>query len=462
MNIRTKGLVLAMEEEELLPIAEVPEAADAEIVPAEVEQEVAETSDEGDEVADLNTAIEDAVEDVTDLEAVGDTLERSVEGEEGEPGEGISPEAAEVAEIAVESLARRLGISKSKVMPAMESFGSSNSRVAATRIAVEGIVEMAKRAWEAIKAAFKSLWVKIKTFLDRVFNVNSRLKAAAEAAMKQIDGLKDKTAGASYEAASVAATFNLDGKCNATVVESLMANHILASSALGEIGNKLEESLKSVGEVITAAKDAKASTNTEVNEAIAGNIRKELTAMSGKLKGMIKAEGSSENGGLALAGNVSLALVVLPAGENTTGFVAVAESKTTNKEAAKSVPVLTADEMKKVLGQVIELAAENDKLKAKKDFTSKFEATANKVIGQAIAAAGKLEGNEEFAASMKFRLQFARRATSDIGNTFGKISTRIPGLSVQAAKAALNYVEGSMKQYKAAAAAAEVPAAAAE
>ena len=192
MSFRSKGLVLAMEEEGLIPVEtpEVPEA-EPEIVPAEVEQEIAEVQEEGGEVEDLNTAIEEAVEDVGTLEDTADVLEESV----AEGGEGIDEAGAEIAEIAVESLCRRLGIKK-KVMPAMEGFASANSRVTATRVALEGFKDTIARAWAAIKSAFATLWTKIKAFLDSVLNANTKLKNAAEAAKKQVEGVKGKTAAA--------------------------------------------------------------------------------------------------------------------------------------------------------------------------------------------------------------------------------------------------------------------------
>lgn len=447
MKIGNRGLVFAMEEEQLIEStpAEVT-AVEPEIVPTEVEQEVSDVVVDGGEADELNAAIEEAVEDVGELESVGDTLEQTVE----EGGEGVAPEAAEIAEIAVESLARRLGIRSAKPIPAMESFGSTNSRVSATRIAVEGIKEMAVKAWEAIKVAFKSLWEKVKAFLDRIFNVNTRLKAAAEAALKRVSELGDKKAAAAdFENSNIARAFNIDGKTGAQVAESILANHTLVLSGLVELGVALESAMKSIGEAVASAKAAKESTSKEVNEEIGLTIRDELTKTAQKLKGLVQTGGDKVERMEPLAFNTTMTIVTVASAEGSQGFVHVQEGQVTTKEPAKKVPTLTADEMKKVLEAVIGLAAENEKLKAKKDFTVKFEATANKVIAQAISAAGKLEGNEEFAATMKFRLQYARRATADLGNVFGKLGTKVPGLSVQAAKAGLNYVDASLKQYKA-------------
>lgn len=446
MKIGKRGLVLAMEEEALIDAtpAEVT-AVEPEIVPAEVEQEVAETVVEGGEAEDLNAAIEEAVEDVTDLEDVGDTMEETVE----EGGEGVSPEAAEIAEIAVESLARRLGIRSAKPLPALESFGSTNSRVSATRIAVENIGEMVVKAWEAIKTAFKSLWAKVAAFIDRIFNVNTRLKASAEAALKRVGELKDKKAAAAdFESANIARAFNMNGKASGQTAVAILANQTLWTSTLYEIATGLEGALTSIGGVIESAKLAKGADNKDVKQEIIGAIRQGIYSGGAKAKEVVKGSGETVKATEALAFNHVFAIVVQEGSEANTGFVTLQESQGTSKEADKKVPTLSAEEMKKVLEGVIGLVAENDKLKAKKDFVTKFQASADKLIGKAIAAAGKLDGGDETTEYLKHAMNYARRGTSDIGNTYGKLATKVPGLSVQAAKAGLNYVDASLKQYK--------------
>ena len=101
MKIGNRGLVFAMEEEQLIEStpAEVT-AVEPEIVPTEVEQEVSDVVVDGGEADELNAAIEEAVEDVGELESVGDTLEQTVE----EGGEGVAPEAAEIAEKEIQDL----------------------------------------------------------------------------------------------------------------------------------------------------------------------------------------------------------------------------------------------------------------------------------------------------------------------------------------------------------------------
>ena len=62
--------------------------------------------------------------------------------------------AAEMASIAIESIRNRLGIrAQTRLVPATESFGNTNTRVVSTKLVVEEIGETLKRIWAAIKAA---------------------------------------------------------------------------------------------------------------------------------------------------------------------------------------------------------------------------------------------------------------------------------------------------------------------
>lgn len=181
---RNRGLVFAMEEiqeeESAAAVAEAPLAVDS------LETEMLDVNEQAMEIDDTNTAIEEAVEDTDTLEDIANVMDDSVE--EG----GMDPVAAKVAEVAVESIYARLGVKKSHSLPAMESFGSKGTRIAATKIAVEGIKEGIKYVWEQIKAAAAKVWGWIKSFLATIFNTAGKLKERAIALGAKIKGLIGK------------------------------------------------------------------------------------------------------------------------------------------------------------------------------------------------------------------------------------------------------------------------------
>ena len=108
----------------------------SEEVPAEVEAGAADVEAGSTEVEDGLGEIETAGEDTAAIGEIADVVERSVTPDEnGEGGEGLSPEAAEIAEIAVERLRERIGLkksSKSEIWARNSFVRSSMSRVVTT------------------------------------------------------------------------------------------------------------------------------------------------------------------------------------------------------------------------------------------------------------------------------------------------------------------------------------------
>lgn len=85
--------------------------------------------------------------------------------------EGISDTAAEIAEIAIESLIDRLGMKKQSVFVTTEQFRSAKTRTLATRISLEGIFEYLREIWEHIKQAAIKMWEVIERFFDKLVKV---------------------------------------------------------------------------------------------------------------------------------------------------------------------------------------------------------------------------------------------------------------------------------------------------
>jgi hypothetical protein len=85
-------------------------------------------------------------------------------------------------------------------MPSLESFSGTSGRVASSRVALEGIGEMANKVWNAIKrlaARFKELWFKFvnaikKLYHNRIGHVESVLAKAKELKKKGAKLKKNK------------------------------------------------------------------------------------------------------------------------------------------------------------------------------------------------------------------------------------------------------------------------------
>ena len=172
-----RGLVAAMESAENTPAVD-------EIIPAadSAETSLLETAEAGAEVTGTLDDIESAQADGDSLGAIAETMEAT------EETGGLDPVAAEVAEVAVESICNRLGVTRRKY--ALESFSSKDKRVAATRYAVEEIKDVLKRIWDAIVAAFGKVKEFLKNFFKALFDSNEKLAQRADALVNKATNAK--------------------------------------------------------------------------------------------------------------------------------------------------------------------------------------------------------------------------------------------------------------------------------
>ena len=133
MSIFAKGLVAAMEDEtqaaELAIDKAGAESAEADLV----------------EATDISADVEAGAAEIDQASADADTLERIADTAEAAEAEGgLDPVAAEIAEVAVESIYARLGVQRSSY-PALESFSGKTGRKRATQLAIEDIKETVKK-----------------------------------------------------------------------------------------------------------------------------------------------------------------------------------------------------------------------------------------------------------------------------------------------------------------------------
>jgi hypothetical protein len=187
-----------------------------EVIPAadSAETSLLETAEAGAEVTGTLDDIESAQADGDSLGAIAETMEAT------EETGGLDPVAAEVAEVAVESICNRLGVTRRKY--ALESFSSKDKRVAATRYAVEEIKDVLKRIWDAIVAAFGKVKEFLKNFFKALFDSNEKLAQRADALVNKATNAKgapkekEIAAGGFGKALATGGTFK-----KAAVIEAL-------------------------------------------------------------------------------------------------------------------------------------------------------------------------------------------------------------------------------------------------
>ena len=168
---------------------------DGEVDTSEINAEVADAAVEQSDITNEGDNIGSAINDAGVVEDIRDTMQESVDS-----GEGLDETAAEIAEVAIEGYARRLGFaSRGRLLPAKESFGGRISRIQATKIAIEEADNIIVRAWNAIVATVKKVFASVVEFFKRMFGTAQKMDDAVEKLevdpLAEQKGLKDSVKG---------------------------------------------------------------------------------------------------------------------------------------------------------------------------------------------------------------------------------------------------------------------------
>jgi hypothetical protein len=431
MSIRSKGFIAAMEDEEVIDMSGVAE----EEVPAGVEMEVTDVADEGGDLADDVEALEDAIEDTETLDQIADLAAASAE-----EGEGMDPVAAEITEVAVEAIYARLGLTQ-KAMPSMESFGSAGSRKAATRIAAEGWKESVKKAWDAVVKFFKNIIEKIMAFLDKFFNANTRLMAAAKKMLASVNA-KEGTQTGEVKSAAAKGFAAKSGTVGAREIEGVLTLHT-------EIVGSFTKASALAGKMVNSFAGVSVKSSADA-AAMKSLVEQEIESKGAEVSTVMEsvAKKGTQGGHLLYGGYEFKFDDALKTGEKkgffkgTMDFVrgAVSEGK-----EVKITP-LSKPEMVSVVNKVSELGQANaDFKKIQKDLTNIM----NSVVKIANSVANIAEKNTDEEG--KKAVSEMRNAATATGSFIAKGSSRLPAMNVAAGKAALNVVAACLATYKVAA-----------
>ena len=386
----------------------------------EVEAATTELGETEGEVEDYSDGIDTSVDAVGELEEVHDQLEESVKS-----GEGVSEETAKMAEIAVEAICAKVGISarQARVVPAMESFGSANSRLTATKLAMEGIKEQAVRIWKAVKEAAIYVWNMVKKFFVNMTDSRKKME-------NYIGKLKTNVSKATGEAKQKtlkvgAKSFSIRGQANPETVMKIV-------KMSGELGYVAEEAASQIADY------TKSSLDGVPGKGAAKDMFSKLGESTGDTSGSYtrpttKAYGNFVNG---------RAIIVADA-EGEAGLPKLAID-VVEKTFAKEIEAPN----KAQLTQILDLASVTLKALTEFDKTSKIIEKINK---DCVAFTDKMIKNNNSLASAdgvetdKKGDKKAAEEVKKINNMVAKIGTAIPSLMYGAVKAAADYANAGLK-----------------
>ena len=433
---RRKGLVAAMEDESLL--VEGGETAGAPEELATLPE--AEISEGAGEIEQRSTAIEDAETDAETLGDVQDVMADSVE-----TGEGLSRVAAEMAEVVVESICARLGIT-TKVMPSMESFGSTNSRKASTMLAMEGVGEQIARVWQAIKDAIIKLWNKIVAFVKKITNGNLALEKAAKGLKDRVAKLKGIPEGDKFEDTSICNAFGVE-KVDAAAVKSVLAVHSGFCARSGGIEGSIKKCVEAVSE--------KTAADTKIGVALMDFIGAGIMSSGTEEKESVLYEKTPLINGECIKVTSMLKQPVTTGNDTAEGEVVFTYSFDKSESAktdGKDVHILSKSEMSAMCDTVITLAKENNQLVANIEKGSKqvdlFGKAVDKLMSTKEDKVGEKEADRSAFRSQRSVVNFNRKAVGVYATKVGTFASSISGKNIKAGKAALNYVNKCANKYK--------------
>ena len=139
----------------------------------EVAEELAEVNELSEPIVEDTTSIETAVQADSELTEIAEVAADAVES-----GEGLSEDAAAIATVAIEKIHDRLYGRRDmgqKIVPGLESFGQTNTRLYSTKMILEGIGEFLEKIWRGIKAMAARIWDRVVQFLAKIFGSTKAL-----------------------------------------------------------------------------------------------------------------------------------------------------------------------------------------------------------------------------------------------------------------------------------------------
>lgn len=396
MRSLKKGLCFAMEDD--TPVVN-PVATD--VVPesqAEVEADTGEITEKVGEIEQIDTAVADAETDAGTLGEIQETMQETVD-----QGEGMDETAAEITEIAVEALYAKLGMKPAKTMPAMESFGSVSSRVAATKVAIESLSENIKKIWEAIVKAMKAMWAKVSAFIEKLMISLPRMK-------KHLTELKARAEKFEGEAPAVKAgakALSIDGKANFETAKKILESSVKLVEATGSSS----QGVLAIAETVSKATDVEVINSA--TESFSGRLKEKFTDIGNLANGKTVTVSETE-------GKFGLEL-------------------TDSGKAAEEAESLKKEQMVSLLDMGLTLVT---KMEEYKKIHNEFSKAVKAVESVKFASgAGKDDKGNDVAKAAITNV----RALSSV---IAKLSSSVPSVAYQAAKGVGDYVSASLKGKK--------------
>ena len=429
------------------------------------ETEIAEAGEAGAEMGDQIETIDEAHDDQDTLGAISEVLEDSVE--DG----GVDQATARVAEIAVESIYKRLGVKK-KAMPSMESFGSRSSRVRATQIAIEGIGEVLSKIWEAIKNAFNQLWTWMKNVWKSLFDASFKLEERAKKLMDRLNTITGTAEESDFKDSTFYNKLSTGGSFSASGLVTSLGNFAGYTKGIKAVKTTIKTNTDNMKKVTVAMVQANPQGIFQQTGAASESVSKAVEAFfptavkeDGKTHDYIDYKGSPE-----LPGNVQLIFGSL-SGEavgdkdklstaiSYMGVTLGVYDKDKENEDDTECDVASISDMKAIVGKVRDLLAAFNNNKGLEADIESNTTSLTKEIDKTLKALEKVAQSNQKAANggkadkdgtkdIKDDFQLLMKLSSKNASSLSGLVTHTQKLAITCSKYSLDYVEKCAGMYK--------------
>lgn len=441
---------------------------DTEASGADVEaiQSMADAEVHATDLDEITAVIEDLDEATDQANAMAERMEASVEGD----GEGYTPEAAAEATAALESMFKHLGFT-ARVMPSTESFRTRSGSKSATRQSVENIKEKVLQFWEGVKKFFKKMWAKLKDFYASIFDSAVKLANRAKKMEDRLQndiGTMDKT---DFESESIAKAFSENGVFDKKLLASIGSDTQKIIESLDKVfvdGEKLVPKFTKMiqGKPAKGAIDELSNVAVTTKATVAG-VGSFKPVTSGDLRESFGLEYDVYQSPTLLNGSTVVmatnAREVVNAINSVSNNAKEAISKAKDiaptikirishqKEEVKDfkVDTLTQAEMHRYISIAGTLAKVTVALKKNNSKVADIEKELDSAISaveKAVVTRDALEGDDKELATIL--TEALKKSIPSLGTTLQTASKTAVWLGVATGNKILDYVQGSLSQYK--------------
>lgn len=407
-----------------------------------------EITTEADDIIEDVGAVDEAVEAADRLEDVAAPIERSVE-----EGTGIDPAAAELAQVAVESImsnigARGYGV---KVIPSIENFGSANTKLHSARVSLEGIGQTIKAVWEKVKETLKAIWQKISDFFVKFFDNTEKVNNAIKACREKVNGLTGKKAKEkTIDSKALAGGFSIKGKFTSKNIDDIVNNHIAMTVVSNRFVDLCKNGVTLVEQLAKDKIDAAVKTMDKLSDTGVELVEGIKLSSTPTTKSKTKKDGNEvttvEHGPYFQGRRIVLTAITNP----KNGLVSLGMEIKESSEAADkgSVDVLTPEEMNKALDIIEALNKETTGFKKNQEFFKTLQAESNKIIASAFKIAETIVDQSEENTLIKRNLAAAKAGLTSFSSVASRYTTMTPSWNVNICNRVITGVNECIAVYK--------------